>query len=184
MKKVILFIFIIFSHFINAQVLKKQDSINILFKAKLLTTNEYGISYSKESILQDIEQQKATFLKTIYKNFVFIKVRFSQKYKLLHGGTLIRFGSCSYYLAFNSKISRFYKLGGFDTLDVDDFLEDFRMVGESTIFNGVEGNEIEEIDIYCLYDYSELSLRKRRKNGYSCLGNCREIITTTTSSHR
>lgn len=183
MKKVILFTFIIFSLITNAQELSKQDSINILFKAKLLTTNEYGISYSKESILQDIEQQNATFLQTIYKNFVFIKVDFSQKYKLLKGGTLSRFGACSYYLAFGIKTSKFYKLGGFDTLDVDSFLEDFRRVGERVIFNGVEGNEIEEIDIYCLLDYSELSFRKRRKKGYSCLGNCKEIITTTTSSH-
>lgn len=177
MNKVLLLL-LVFSLTINAQELRKQDSINILFKAKLLTTNEYGISHSKESILQDIEQQNATFLKTIYKNFVFIKVDFSQKYKFLHGGTLIRFGSCSYYFAFSIETSRFYKLGGFDIVDIDEFLKELNTVENTGIFNGLEGGEIEEIDIDCLYNYSKLSLRKRSKKGYSCLGNCKETITT------
>lgn len=184
MNKVLLLLLFIFSLITNAQELRKQDSINILFKAKLLTTNEYGINHSKESILRDIEQQNATFLKTVYKNFVFIKVEFTQKYTLLNERTIARFGNCSYYLAFNSKISRFYRLGGFDTLNIDDFINDVNGTEETGIFNGFEGGEIEEINIDCLYDYSQLSLRKRRKKGYSCIGNCREINTTTTSSHR
>lgn len=180
MNKLLLLLFFCLSITMNAQKLGKQDSVNILFKAKLLTTNEYGISYSKESILQNIEQQKATFLKTGYKKFVFIKVDFSQKYNLLDRGTIVRFGNCSYYLAFNIEISKFYKLGGFNIPDIDEFIKDVNGIEEKGIFNGLGGGEIEEIDIDCLYDYSLLSSRKRRKKGYSCLGNCNEIVTTTT----
>lgn len=67
MKRIVFVILIAFTLNSSAQELTKRDSINIAFKAKLLTTNEDGISYSKESILQNIEQQKTTFLKTIAK---------------------------------------------------------------------------------------------------------------------
>lgn len=178
MKRIVFVILIAFTLNSSAQELTKRDSINIAFKAKLLTTNEDGISYSKESILQNIEQQKTTFLKTIYKNFVFIKVECSQKYNLLEGGTMTRFGDCNYYLAFNTEFSRFYKLGGFDTLDIDAFLAKLGASEKMGIFNRLDVGEIEEIDIDCLYNYSELSLRKRRKRGYSCLGSCNETTKT------
>ncbi len=181
MKKIIIFLFTVTTLAVNGQELNKRDSANILFKAKLLTASEYGIG-NKENIIQDIDQQNAFFLETFYKKFVFVKIEFSQKYQRLNQSvsTLIR--PCSYYLAFSISDSRFYKLGGFDVPDIDDFFQHLKW-REEKVFDGISGNEVQEIDIYCLYDYFELSHKKRRKKGYSCFENCRDITKTEINTH-
>lgn len=181
MRKIFFFILTIVSIAGNAQVLSKQDSINILFKSKLLTTSEYGIT-GKLEILKDIDTQKATFLNTFYKNFVFIKIDFSQKYFRLNQDTSTLIRPCSYYLAFSVKDSRFFKLGGFNSTDIEGFFK-YLEWREDKIFNGISGNEVEGVDIYCLQEFSELSVKKKCKNKSLCFENCDDVTKLQTNTN-
>lgn len=151
------------------------DSTAIAFKAKLFTVSEYGLA-SKERILQDIDEQEIEFLKTTYKTFIFMKISFSQPYRISEStkSTLIR--NCFYYLAFNKISSRFYRIGGFDNLDIDNFFEDIGGSGE--IIFTFEGEEIDKLDIVCLYEYYKMNNKERSKKGFHCIKNCREITQT------
>lgn len=153
------------------------DTTAISFKAKLLTVSEYGIS-NKSQILKDIENQKIKFLKTQYENFIFMKVDFAQPYRLPENHTQTLKRDCSYYIAFNVLNSIFYKLGGFDTIDIDSFFKDLEAV-ENVIFKDIaEGNEIEGIDIYCLHEYYKMNKKKRLKKGFRCLDSCSKKTET------
>lgn len=151
------------------------DSSAIKFKANLFTLSEFGIA-SKEQILSDIENQEVSFLKTFYKEFYFLKVKFSQPYRRSNKSitTLIR--NCTYYLAFNNRDKKFYRLGGFDMIDIDEFIEDLEDV--EVLLTNFNGNEIEEIDIDCLYKYHKLSKKQRLKKGFKCFKNCRQDTKT------
>lgn len=151
------------------------DSTAIAFKAKLFTVSEYG-SATKEKILTDIEEQRIKFLKTSYKSFIFMKISFSQPYRLNDSTqtTLIR--NCFYYLAFNKISSRFYRIGGFDNLDIDNFIED--LGGSGDVVFTFEGEEVEEFDIVCLHEYYRMNKKERLKKGFHCFKNCREITQT------
>ncbi|WP_179317218.1 hypothetical protein [Winogradskyella undariae] len=161
---------------------KEIDTSAIGFKAKLFTVSEYGIS-DKNQILKDIENQKITFLKTKYESFIFMKIDFAQPYRLPTGSTQTLKRDCSYYIAFNVSNSIFYRLGGFDTIDVDSFFEALE-VNESGIFKDIEeGKEIDGIDIYCLHDYYQMSKKKRLKKGFKCLDNCSKKTETLIITH-
>lgn len=151
------------------------DSTSIAFKAKLFTVSEYGLA-SKERILQDIESQELKFLTTKLKNFLFIKIHFSQPYRINENTktTLIR--NCSYYLAFNLSSLKFYRIGGFDNLDIDDFFDDSFLHRE--ILFSIDGNDIEGIDLLCLYDYHKMNKKDKFKKGFKCIGNCDEETKT------
>jgi hypothetical protein len=153
------------------------DTTAIGFKAKLFTVSEYGIS-DKNQILKDIENQKIKFLKTKYKSFIFMKIDFAQPYRLPTGSTQTLKRDCSYYIAFNVSNSIFYRLGGFDAIDIDSFFEALE-VTEIGIFKDIsEGEEVEGIDIYCLHDYYKMSKKKRLKKGFCCLDNCSKKTET------
>ena len=157
------------------------DTTSLSFKAKLFTVSEFGLS-SKEQILKDIESQKITFLKSKYKKFIFMRIDFSQPYRFLNGSetTLIR--ECSYYVAYNISNSIFFKLGGFNSLDIDSFIR--HLEGMEYVIPDVNENpEIEEIDIFCLYNYHEMSQKKRLRKGFSCLSNCAKKTSITISTH-
>ncbi|WP_440068931.1 hypothetical protein [Tenacibaculum discolor] len=169
MRKIVLLI-IIYSYVVN--VFSQENELeDIAFKAKLFTVSEYGVD-KKDIILTDIENQKLDFLKTKYKKFVFMRIKFSQPYRIPKDREQTLNRVCSYYLAFNTKDSRYYKLGGFSNLDIDAFFKDLEAV-EDTIFGSIEeGQEVEGIDISCLFSYYELSKRKRLRKGFSCFDNC------------
>lgn len=161
---------------------KNIDTTAIAFKAKLLTVSEYGIA-DKSQILKDIESQKITFLKTKYESFIFMKVDFDQPYRLPTGSTQTLKRDCSYYMAFSVSNSILYRLGGFDTIDIDSFFEALE-ANESSIFKDIEtGKEIEGIDIYCLHEYFKMSKKKRLKKGYSCMDNCSNKTETTIRTY-
>ena len=160
-----------------------KDSVSIAFKAKLFTVSEYGIA-DKNQIIKDIESQGVTFLKTKYDNFVFMKIDFSQPYRLPNNHTQTLYRDCSYYIAFNVSNSMFYRLGGFDKIDIDSFFEDLK-ASEGIIFKdfGATSNEIEDIDIHCLYNYYSMKKKKRRKKGFNCLVNCSKKTETTITTY-
>ena len=147
------------------------DSSAVKFKAALLTVSEYGIA-SKEQILKDIESQKITFLKTKYKSFVFLEVDFSQPYRTSDNSRLTLNRNCRYYIAFNIVKKKFYKLGGFDDIDIDDFIKDLELIESINISDWEDKNLVERINVACLYNYFYLNKRQRLKQGYKCFENC------------
>lgn len=161
---------------------KEIDTVSISFKAKLFTVSEYGVS-SKEQILRDINNQKIQFLNTLYKNFIFMKIEFSQPYRLSNGHIRTLERDCNYYMAFNILDSRFYKLGGFDSLDIDDFFDDLK-IKEKTIFKGgINGGEVENIDIHCLYQYYNINKRKKQRKNFKCLSSCSKKTKKNVTNH-
>lgn len=150
------------------------DSTSIKFKAALFTLSEYGIA-SKGQILKDIENQETIFLKTKYKHFLFLRIKFSQPYRLsdLSENTFIR--DCYYYIAFNKKNKKFYRIGGFDNLNIEDFIQDLDSVENDYLIDWNDRNEIEGIDIDCLYNYAKLSKKEKFKKGFTCFENCSNI---------
>ncbi len=159
------------------QKMETIDSTSVIFKANLFTTSEYGIA-SKENILKDIESQKVIFLKTKYKSFSFLKIEFSQPYRTSDISSLTLNRSCSYYLAFNIIKKRFYKLGGFDNLDIDDFINDLELQEGTNTIDWVNRDEIAEINIDRLYDYFKLNKKQRLKRKFSCFECCSQNTKT------
>ena len=158
------------------------DSTSIIFKANLFTISEYGIA-SKENILKDIENQKVNFLNTKYKSFSFLKIEFSQPYRTSDTSSLTLDRSCSYYLAFNITKKRFYKLGGFDNIDIDDFINDLELQEGINIIDWANRNEIAEINIDCLYDYFMLNKKQRLKRKFTCFECCSQNTKTYYIEH-
>ena len=149
------------------------DTASVIFKAKLLTLSEYGLT-DKKQLIEDIEGQNAKILKSVYDGFIFVKVDFNQPFRAGEGVTKMMIRNCSYYLAFNTYNYEFYKLGGSNEIDIDRFMP-VLLINEAPIFRDFEnGNEIEGIDIFCLHEYYELKKKKRLKKGYHCLENCAE----------
>lgn len=164
-----------------SQKVEELDSVSIAFKAKLLCVNRNGVADIK-TVLDQIDSKKVRFLKTKYEEFLFLKIEFTDKVTYnkaylnqeLMGVGL--FGSCDYYLAFNKKNGNYYRLGGFECLDIDKFIKDLTSQ-EFNIFKDIkEGKEIEGVDIYCLYEYYQLKPRKRQKRGFECFPKCSSEI--------
>ncbi|WP_250433666.1 hypothetical protein [Hanstruepera flava] len=184
MKKYLWIFLILMSFSTKGQnILSKKDSVKILFKAKLLTTSEYGIGLDIKQIINDVENQNALFLKTLYSSFLFIEVEFNQPYRIINGDIVTFSRECSYYLAFNIINSRFYRIGGFDTIDIDTFINDLNYQEDGIFKDVINKNEIEGIDVRCLYRYFTLSTKKRNKKGFECFDNCRNITTTNVGGH-
>ena len=160
----------------------KIDSAAISFKAKLFTVSEYGLA-SKERILQDIEEQDLKFLPTKLKNFVFMKVSFSQPYRFNENGERSLFRNCSYYLAFNLTSLQFYRLGGFDNLDIDDFFDDCSFHGEILFSLEDDGDNVSGLNLLCMIKFLEMSKKERFRKGFRCSCNCRESLFTTITEY-
>lgn len=182
MRKGIIFTILSFWLFTGFSQNQDIDTTAIAFKAKLLTVSEYGIA-DKNQVLKDVESQKITFLKTKYENFIFMRVDFAQPYRLPEGRSQTLNRDCSYYIAYNLTDCRYYKLGGFDSLDIDVFFKELKL-REGTVFKDIEeGKEIEGIDVYCLHEYYLMSKKKRLKKGFTCLDNCSKKTETTIRSY-
>lgn len=172
MKILIALIALLMSFIVNAQVLTAKDSLNTAFKAKLLTVSVTGIA-ERDMILKDVESQHVSFLKTSFKNFLFLQVQYSQPYRL-NQNISIQFVHCSYFIAFNIKQFEFYRIGGFDSDDIDKFMEDLWNQESVELF--LETEPIKEVDFNCLSEYSRLSKKKRLKKKLSCFKCCSEEI--------
>ncbi len=61
-------------------------------------------------------------------------------------------GSCDFYIAFNVDKAKFYRIGGFDILDLSDFFDD---LGPKDLDLFDLGSD-KALDFYCLKSHSEL----------------------------
>lgn len=145
------------------------DSSAIMFKAKLLTTSRFGIA-EPTIIIDEIKKQNAIFLSSPSENILFIKINFKQKF---HEQAEL-FGECSYFIAFNQSTMTFYRLGGFDEVDLDSFFKDLEPIDYKLYNIGL--TEDSEIDFACLAEYSELSSKKQKKRKYECFPKCSDIL--------
>lgn len=169
--RVITFLCIFYNNGLYSQT--KIDSVSIVFKAKLFTVSEYGIA-SKEDVIRFIQSQDLIYLKSSYKNFIFMKIDFEQPYTLSNSRIQSLLRNCSYYIAYNNIDSRFYKLGGFETQDIDALFNDLEL-RELDTFVSLNGNYVEDMNMYCMYEYFKMNKRKRKRKGYSCFTKCSEV---------
>lgn len=158
MKKIVYIIYILsFSGFCFSQ---KKDTIDIAFKAKFLTTSIYGIP-DKENFIQEIQKQKLEFI--TYKesnNFVFMKIKFDQKYTDFYRNAHTAWlGNCFFFLAFNKEKSKFYRIGGFDVLDIDEFMMDLSDEVKYLDYY-VDERLTKEIPISCIETYYNVSTKE------------------------
>lgn len=169
MYRVLVTIFLLsLSNIVKAQSI---DSASIAFKAKLFTTSIYGVA-DKLLILEDIQNQELTFIKSSIPDIVLMKIKFGQKYYKEGGHQMDLIGSCNYYMAFNAKNQKFYRLGGFSSLDIDEFFTESDVITYLDI-NAHKG----EIDFLCLLEYSEMSSLKKAKKGFDCFKACDQEIS-------
>jgi len=148
----------IFCFSLSSFAQQKPDTTAIAFKAKLLSLSECGLS-SKQELLRILERQKVSFLKSDFKNFLFLKLRYSQDYQGSKRVVSLNGNPCYVYLAFNISELRFYRLTGFRDPEVDDFFKDMINSGNSeTDFN----SGVETLDMAFLYSYYKLDIEKRR----------------------
>lgn len=171
----ILIILLVSTFSIGNTYSQKIDSVGLKLKAQLLTTSRYGIA-SYDSLLSDITKQRVIFIKSPALNIILLKVHFSQKYFIGgDGGHIQWLSDCYYYLAFNIKKNKFYRIGGFEILDLRDFFQDLK-ADDYGLF-GEAFNKTSEINFLCLRDYNELSPKRQLKQR-TCLPACDKVLTT------
>ncbi len=158
---------------------QEKDTADIAFKAKLLTLNRHGV-LDEDRLLEDIKKQKLEFIEyNDSSNWVFMKITFDQKYGDHYDNSyVIWLGGCYFYIAYRKEKSKFYRLGGFDALDLDDFISDIHNDIEYIDF--LYNEELnKEIPIDCIESYVKKSKKKRLKHGYKCFQKCSDTLTTT-----
>lgn len=158
---------------------QEKDTADISFKAKLLTIDRHGI-LNEAKLLEDIKKQKLEFIEYNDSNdWVFMKIKFDQKYgKHYDNSYVIWLGSCYFYIAYRKEESKFYRLGGFDALDIDDFINDFH--NDTEYLDFLFNKELKkEIPIHCMESYVRQSGKKRLKKGYNCFQQCSDVLSTT-----
>lgn len=159
------------------------DTANIAFKAKLLTLDRKGL-LDKDAQIKDIVNQKLDFIE--YKksnNWIFMRIKFNQKYGNYFqdkDGAVLWLGECYFYLAFKREEAVFYRLGGFDKLDVENFVKDLKedIIEYDDILTNESLNNI--IPINCIEKYVKTK-GKKKKTEYKCFNQCSEILRTTMS---
>lgn len=142
----------------------KVDSANIAFKAKLMTMYRQGITDSTK-LIKTIQSQKIEFTKNTSENIVLMKIYFDQIVYSKDNTTHSWFGNCNYYLAYNLKKEKFYRIGGFDSNDVVEFIDDIQEYSFSTedelfLFNL---ETFGDFDMSCLMSYYYMSEKKKKK---------------------
>lgn len=165
-KNIMFFLFLAGSVFSQNNFLTQADTLGIEFKAKLLTIEREG-NPNKNYILEVLDDRKIKFLKSKYDDFIFLKIIT----KAPVGWYQNRF--CNYYLSYNKQTRVFYKLGGFDYIDLDSFFNDLSMYELS--FWDLK-NDVEEINLDCMYKYYILSEKKKNRKKINCHCKCSEQV--------
>jgi hypothetical protein len=161
---------------LNAQAVSNED---ISFKAKLLTVFRLGVA-SPETIIRDLKDQELKFLTTDSGRIVIMKIAFGQHN--FHGETesTAVLGQCFYYVAYNRELYKFYRLGGFDLSDAQEFFADLK--ADEFIMLTSDENITSEIDLICLSKNARRgNIRKRRRT--PCDANCSLSLSSTLQVH-
>lgn len=165
MKQICIVIFILTPFQLYSQV----DTAAIIFKAQLLTTSRFGVA-TDTAMIDEIKNQNAVLLPSPSDNLFFIRIDFGQNFY----GQAKLFGDCSYYIAFNQATMTFYRLGGFDVTDLQNFFQDLEP-NDYKIFD-IGFVDKSEIDFACLAAFAELPPKKQRKRKYECFPKCSEVF--------
>jgi hypothetical protein len=120
-----------------------------------------------------------------------LKIKFDQQFYLGNiNNSKAWFGSCNFYLAFNTITKKFYRLGGFDSEDIDDFFSDLhasksKLDTYDFLFNeDFKPAVYEDFEINCLEEYYKMKPKKRNKKGFPCFAKCSEVIYTQFTTHK
>jgi len=165
-KHILFFLFLTSSIFSQTNSLTKDDTLGIKFKARLLTLEREGLP-NKKYILENLEEREVLFLKTNYDNFIFLKIIGKPPVGWYKNSF------CNYYLSYNKKTRVFYKLGGFDFLDLDSFFED---LSHNELSMWEFETDVEEINLECLYKYYILPEKKKNRKKINCHCKCSDEV--------
>jgi hypothetical protein len=171
MKNVLLVSLFLIPTALEAQLASSDD---IVFKAKLLTVFRLGIA-SPETILRDLNNQELTFLNSDTSKVILMKIKFGQHNFHGDNNSSTVLGQCFFYVAYNSRMLKFYRLGGFDSSDAADFFAD--LTSHEFIMLTSDETITRSIDLICLSEYAKNSkTRKRAKR--QCVTNCSSSLST------
>lgn len=179
MKTKILYIILVIGSLAYSQKHSIIDSTDIALKANLLSISRYNL---KADSLQLVEllTQKVDFMNSVEEDFVFIKIKSNQTYSkitLNQEPFQIPF-NCYFYLAYNKKDKIFYRLGGFDTNDIENLFND---MDEYFYSYRVDDSFKEKLNWKCLENYRKNVLRRQVKKLKKCFTNCHELVNSTIS---
>lgn len=181
-------VFLTYGQFYSQE--KVIDSSSIVFKAKLLTLSRTGVADSI-SILNNVLSQDVHFIPNRSENIMLLRIKFDQEFYIGNSNSSKGwFGSCYFYLAYNDITKKFYRLGGFDTEDIDDFFTDLQTSSSKLdtydfLFNESFGRVIyEDVDISCLEEYHKMKPKQRKKKGFTCFEKCSEVIYSRFTTHK
>jgi hypothetical protein len=172
-------ILLLFTFFISIS-LKAQSVGNddISFKAKLLTVFRLGIA-SPETIIQDINGQKLTFLTADTGRVAIMKIDFGQHNFRGDRTSTAVLGQCFYYVAYNRDLFKFYRLGGFDASDAVEFFGDLK--ADEFVMLTSDEKVTREIDLTCLSKHAKRKVRKGRRK--QCVINCASTLSSYMHVH-
>lgn len=171
------FFYTLFLFFLYSKVWSQDiNQTMVAEKAKLLTISRFGIA-NKDSIWSDLQKQKLWFIPNKSTNILLMKVRFEQKYRHGNNQSTLWIGGCFFYIAYNKKTFKYYRLGGWDTVDAFDFFNDLPPEDYSRLL--LDEKLKENIDFYCLLEYSKWPRkRKKQKKTCPCSKICSEELET------
>ena len=175
-------------YFISRVVAQDVIDERIIFKAKLLTLMDKGIADST-IILNDLLEQKAFILDSPFDRFIFIIVNFNQRlYKDNSVGKALV--PCDFKFIYDLKTLNFYFISGSERSDAYSFSEAIINDGEEYVKyyrERMKADSIsyEELFLHfdCLFDYVDMSNRKRRKTKCRCGAVCSDLVDKTVYTY-
>lgn len=176
MKIILSTVILFFSVVVKAQTVSNED---ISFKAKLLTVFPLGLA-SSESIIRDVNSQELKFLTPDSARIVVMKIKFNQHYFQGETTSTQIVGACSFFVAYNRELYKFYRLNGFDSSDAVAFFSDLK--ADEFIALTSDENITTEIDLVCLSRTSGRTKRPSRKQG-GCETSCSSLLSTQLTVH-
>lgn len=145
---------------------KLLDSSAVLFKARLFTIEREGV-VSDKVFFETINTLECK--KYISKNFYYIIIKAPDYLMNYDYEKTAIFGECSYYIAYSIKDNKYYKLGGFDTNNTNEFAKKFISSTDAV-------NYREIVKDASFIDYLRLILSKKNKKAAKFFPMCSEVM--------
>lgn len=171
MNKFFVYIILLLAFYSNAQESKSfrvvVDTSSIVFKAKLMTIERKGFFSEKkiDGFLKDLKHKIY-----ITKDFCFIVIN-SADYVIKNDEEKIAlFGDCKYYLAYSFSNNLYYRLGGFEFENIDEFSSAFL---KSYVLFSYKDNVFDEN----LVDFLSLMASHKNRKAKKVFPNCKEVMS-------